>query len=240
MTTEVAQSAPKSNLVVPIVLGIVLIPLTQLGVDYLGAPGGTLIGLLVGPPACYFLIGGLAAFTTVSGLVPAQARSRGAWVGFIAGISGACSAVLIAAAFAVWYIATPTQPTSLSFPQSSVMPRMSYAAMMGPSFPPILVILILLPLFLGGNLFGIGLAPLGGMLGGYLRARVGPYRAVLPEQTGDQALAHSGRWILVVIIGAVLLAVIVVAILLAINIIALAPHTTGAFPATTGSLAQHP
>jgi len=234
MTTAAAQSAPKSNMVVPIILGIVLIPLTQLGVDYLGNRWGSLIGLLVGAPACYFLIGGLAAFTTVSGLVPAQARGRGAWVGFIAGISGACSAVLIAVAFAVWYVAAPTQPTSLLHPQGNLMPRSSYVATWAPMFPPIVIIFFLLPLFLGVNLFGIGLAPLGGMLGGYLRARVGPYRAVLPEQTGDQALAHSGRWILVGIIGAVLLAVIVVAILLAINIIALAPHTTGAFPATTG------
>jgi hypothetical protein len=235
MTTAAAQRSPRSNLVVPIVLGIVLIPLTQIGADYFGGRWGSLIGWVIGPPPCYFMVGGLGAFTTVSGLVPAQARGRGAWVGFVTGISGACSAVLIAAALAVWYLATPTQPASLSHPQMSAIPRISYAAMMGPVFPPIIVFLfVLLPLFLGANLFGIGLAPLGGMLGGYLRARVSPHRAVLPEQPGDQALAHSGKWILVVIIGAVLLAVIVVALLLAINIIALAPHTTGAFPATTG------
>src|SRR5690242_11945354 len=105
MTTAIAQRAPKSNLVVPIILGILIIPPSQLGVAYLGGRWGSLIGWVVGTPICYFLIGGLGAFTTVSGLVPAQARSRGAWVGFVAGISGACSAVLIAAAFAVWYIA---------------------------------------------------------------------------------------------------------------------------------------
>lgn len=234
MTTAIAQRAPKSNLVVPIILGIVLIPLIQIGIDYFAGRWGSLIGWVVGPPPCYFLIGGVAAFTTVSGLVPAQARGRGAWVGFIAGISGACFATLIAAALAVWYLATPTQPTSLADPQSSVMPHISNAAMMGPGLPPIIGVLILLSLFLGANLFGIGLAPLGGMLGGYLRASVSPHQAALPEQTGDQPLAHSGRWILAIIIGVVLLAVIVVAMLLAINIIALAPHTTGAFPATTG------
>src|SRR5690348_5868954 len=234
MTTAIAQRAPKPNLIVPIVLGIVLIPLTQTGADYLGGRWGSLTGWVIGPLPCYFLVGGLAAFTTVSGFVPAQARGRGAWVGFIAGICGAGSSVLIAAALAVWYIATPTQPTSLSHPQMSAIPHISYAAMMAPVFPPILVVVILLPLFLGANLFGIGLAPLGGMLGGYLRARVSPHRAALPEQTGDQALAHSGRWILAIIIGVVLLVVIVAAMLLAINIIAFAPHTTGAFSATTG------
>ncbi|HKW20200.1 MAG TPA: hypothetical protein VJO13_02405 [Ktedonobacterales bacterium] len=235
MTTAAARPISKSQIIIPITLGIIPVPLAQIALWSLGGSEGVTLIWLAGTPLAYFLIGGVTAFTTVSGLIPAQARARGAWVGFIAGISGACSAVVVAVAFAVWYISAPTQPTSLAHPQSSAMARISYAAMMGPVFPPIIVFLfVLLPLFLGANLFGIGLAPLGGMLGGYLRARVSPHQAALLEQTGDQALAHSGRWILVVIIGAVLLAVIVVAILLAINIIALAPHTAGAFPATTG------
>ncbi len=233
MLTSPAQRAPKSSLVVPIILGIVLVPLSQIGMVFIDGHG-TLLPWLVGTLACYFLIGGLGAFATVSGLVPAQASSRGVWVGFVTGISGACSAVLIVGAIAVGYIIAPTQPTSLSHPQIGVMPRISYGAMMGPVFPPIVAVLILLPVFLGANLFGIGLAPLGGMLGGYLRARVSPHRIALPEQADDQVVAPSGRGILVIIGVALLMAIIVAAGILMFNIIALAPHNTGAFPATIG------
>jgi hypothetical protein len=74
MLTSPAQRASKSSLVVPIILGIVLVPLSQVAVAYLGGRWGSLIGWAVGTPICYFLIGGMAAFITVSGLVPAQAR----------------------------------------------------------------------------------------------------------------------------------------------------------------------
>ena len=211
MTTAIAQRAPRSNLVVPIVLGIVLVPLSQLGVAFLGGRWGSLLGWVVGTPICYFLIGGLGAFTTVRGLVPARAGNRGAWVGFVAGISGACSAGLIVAAVAVWSIAISPQSASLLHPQGSLMPRSSYIATWAPIFPPIVIVIFLLPFFLGVNLFGIGLAPLGGMLGGYLRARVSPQSATLPEQPAEQAVARSRRRILVIAIIAVLLAIFIMA-----------------------------
>jgi hypothetical protein len=234
MTTAIAQRAPKSNLVFPIILGIVLVPLSQVAVAYLGGRWGSLIGWAVGTPICYFLIGGMAAFITVSGLVPAQARGRGAWVGFIAGISGACSAGLIVAAVAVWSIAIPPQSASLLHPQASLMPRLSYIATWAPIFPPVVIIILLLPFFLGVSVLGIGLAPLGGMLGGYLRARVSPHRRALPEQAGDQVVAPSWRGILVIIGVALFMAIIVVVVILAINILAVAPNNAGAFPATIG------
>ena len=132
MLTSPAQRAPKSNLVVPIILGVILVPLSQLGVAYLGGRGGSLMGWLVGTPICYFLIGGMAAFTTVSGLVPAQARGRGAWVGFTAGISGACSAVLIVGAIVIWNFAASPQSAFLLHPQAGVMPRALYFGMTMP------------------------------------------------------------------------------------------------------------
>lgn len=226
MTTAIPQRAPKSNLVVPIVLGIVLVPLAQLGVAYLGGRWGSLIGWVVGTPICYFLIGGMVAFTTVSGLAPSQARGRGAWVGFTAGISGACTAGLIVAAFVIWNFAIPPQSALLLHPHAGVMPRALYFGMTMPGSPRVwlaLALVFFVPFFLGVNLLGIGLAPLGGLLGGYLKARISPPSATQLEQTGEQEVARSGRGILVIAIIAVLLAVIITAAGLL--------YATGAFPA---------
>jgi len=85
-----------------------------------------------------------------------------------------------------------------------------------------LALIFFVPIFLGVNLLGLGLAPLGGMLGGYLRARVSAQSATLPEQPGEQGSARSGRGILVIII-AVLLAILIMAAGLL--------FVTGAFPA---------
>ncbi|HKW20199.1 MAG TPA: hypothetical protein VJO13_02400 [Ktedonobacterales bacterium] len=229
MTTAIAQRAPKSNLVVPIVLGVILVPLTQVGVAFLGARGASLLPWLVGTPICYFLIGGLGAFTTVCGLVPSQARGRGAWVGLTAAISGACTAGLIVAAFVIWNFAIPPQSALLLHPQAGVMPRALYFGMTMPGSPRVwlaLALIFFVPIFLGVNLLGIGLAPLGGMLGGYLRARVSAQNATQLEQPGDRALARPGRGILAIIIVAILLAIIVIAAGLL--------YAAGAFPATTG------
>ncbi|HEX5439792.1 MAG TPA: hypothetical protein VFW76_02835 [Ktedonobacterales bacterium] len=78
-------------------------------------------------------------------------------------------------------------------------------------FPLIAIIVILLPFFLGVNVLGIGLAPLGGMLGGYLRARISPPSATLLVQTDEQEVARSGRGILVITIVAILLAILITA-----------------------------
>ena len=228
MTTAIAQRAPKSNLVIPIVLGVILVPLSQIGVAYLGGRGGSLLGWLVGTPICYFLIGGLGAFTTVSGLVPAWARSRGAWVGFVAGVSGACSAGLIVAAVAVWDLVASPQSALLLHPQVGVAPHVFNAVSSGPwlRFPLIWAIVLLLPFFLGVNLLGVGMAPLGGMLGGYLRARVSPRSATLPEQTDERAVAQPGKGMLVITIVAILLAIFIIAVGLL--------FFTGTFAATAG------
>ncbi|HEY7342915.1 MAG TPA: hypothetical protein VH591_18725 [Ktedonobacterales bacterium] len=229
MLTPPVQSAPKSNLIVPIILGIILVPLSQIGVAYLGGRWASLLPWLVGTPICYFLIGGLGAFATVSGLVPAQARKRGARVGLTAGISGACSSVLILAAIVIWNFAILPQSALVLHPQTGVMPRALYFGMTMPGSPRVwlaLALIFFVPIFLGVNLLGIGLAPLGGMLGGYLRARVSPQSATLPGQAGEQALARSGRGTLVITIIAVLLAILIMAAGLL--------FVTGAFAASAG------
>jgi len=108
------------------------------------------------------------------------------------------------------------------------MPHVFYTMSSGPSFkiPLVVVVILLLPFFLGVNLLGVGLAPLGGMLGGYVKARISPQRATLPEQTGEQLSARSGSGILVMAIIAILLAVIVTAAGLL--------YVTGAFAAISG------
>lgn len=229
MTTAIPQRAPTSSLVVPIVLGIVLVPLSQIGMAFLGARGASLLPWLVGTPICYFLIGGMGAFTMVSGLISAQARKRGTRVGLAAGISGACSSVLILAAIVIWNFAIPPQSALLLHPQAGVMPRALYFGMTMPGSPRVwlaLALIFFVPIFLGVNLLGVGLAPLGGMLGGYLRSRVSPHGAALLEQTGEQEVARSGRGLLVITIIAILLAIIVTAGGLL--------YFTGAFPAITG------
>lgn len=230
MTTAIAQRAPKSSLVVSIVLGIILVPVSQYAVAILSSRGASLLQWLVGTPICYFLIGGFAAFAMVSGLVPAQARKRGARVGLTAGISGACSSVLILAAIIVWNIVSPPPQTrSLLHLQTGVTPRLLYFGMTVPGssqFWLVLVLIIFVPIFLGANLLGVGLAPLGGLLGGYLRARVSPQSASLSEQPGEQTVARSGRGILVITIIAVLLAILITTAGLL--------FFTGAFPAATG------
>lgn len=226
MLTSPAQRAPKSNLIVPIILGVVLVPLSQYAVAILSSSGASLLPWLVGTPICYFLIGGLGAFATVSGLVPAQARKRGARVGLTAGISGICSSVLILAAIVIWNFVSPPQPASLLHPQPGVTPRLLYFGMTVPGSDQFWLVLILIffaPIFLGANLLGAGLAPLGGLLGGYLKARISPPSATQLEQSGGQEVARSRRGILVITVIAVLLAVIVMAAGLL--------YATGAFPA---------
>ena len=208
-TTE-ARRAPKFPVTVPIILGIFLVPLSQIALVYLGRYWGPTLIWIGGTPLAYFLIGGLSAFSAVRGLPPAQASSKGALVGLITGISGACSLGLVVVAIAVWSIVTPPQPASLLLPQTSVMSRLPYTAMVGPPLPPIVGIIILLPYFVGVNLLGFGVAPLGGMHGGYLRARF-RRRGVIPSgQEGEQGRTQTSRGIVVVSIVAALMTILMV------------------------------
>src|SRR5689334_14400929 len=156
MLTSPAQRAPRPNLVAPIVLGIILVPVPQFALGILGLREASLLPWLVGTPICYFLIGGLGAFIMASGLVPAQARRSGSFVGLLAGIGGACSAGVVLAAIAVWDIVATPESASLLHPHAGITPRLSYIAS-GPSLhlPLIVFIILLVPFFLGLNLLGV-------------------------------------------------------------------------------------
>ena len=90
------------------------------------------------------------------------------------------------------------------------MSRLSYIAMVGPPLPPIVGIIVLLPYFVGVNLLGFGLAPLGGMHGGYLRARFSRRGVIPPGQDGEQGMTQTSRGIVVVSIIAALFTVLMV------------------------------
>lgn len=185
MTTAAARRISKSQIIVPIVLGIILVPLAQVALWYLSAHGGSTI-IWIGTPLAFYLIGGIGAFATARDLVPAQARKRGALVGLITGIAGACSAgLLIAVPVVRMFILTQAH----LYTHVNAIPRLPVIMSVAP--PPIpgqLIVAVLLIFFVGINLAGIAAAPIGGMHGGYLRTWFSPSGTTSPEQTDDQGL----------------------------------------------------
>ncbi|HEX5546428.1 MAG TPA: hypothetical protein VFX24_03405 [Ktedonobacterales bacterium] len=186
MTTATARRRiPTSQILVPIVLGTILVPLAQIALWYLSVHGGSTI-IWIGTPLAYYLIGGVGAFATVRGLVPAQARKRGALVGLITGIAGACSAGLL---MAVPVVRMFILRQAHLYIHVNAIPRLPVITSVAP--PPIpvqLIVAVLLVFFVGINLAGIAAAPLGGMHGSNLRTWFSPLGTTSPEQTGDQGI----------------------------------------------------
>jgi hypothetical protein len=207
MSAPVASRHPRTTFVLSVALCIVLLPLTQAGLGYLSQRGQSPWYWLVGTPICYFLISGLGAFCTAGGIALARARRRGSLIGTIAGIGGAVMAALIAAIIIIW---------SLNDARAHPTP--------GAHLPGSLALFIIffwfVPIFLGLNLLGIALAPLGGMLGGYLRAHLQQVDRYAQEGSGEQKWVRA--WVVVVIIA------VLMAILMGVAFIVL---VLGAFPA---------
>jgi hypothetical protein len=144
MTTAAARRIPTSQIVVPIVLGIILVPLAQIALWYLSVHGGSTI-IWIGTPLAYYLIGVVGAFATVSGLVPEQARKRGALVGLISGIAGACSAGLIMAVPVVRvFILTQAH----LYTRFNTIPRLALITSVAPPPIPVQLIVAVLLVFL--------------------------------------------------------------------------------------------
>lgn len=214
MSTPIIPTTPTHQrriFVLSVAFCIVLLPLTQAGLGYLSVRGSSPWYWLIGTPVCYLLISGLAAFCASGGLAPVRARKRGSLIGTIGGLGGAVVAALIAVLVIILSLhdaqAHPT-PTS-HFPGGSGL------ALFGLFF-------VIVPLFLVLNLLGIALAPLGGMLGGYLRARLPRGSQSRKEWPAEQELARPQGVVLAVVIIAGLLA-----ILMGVAFIVLA---FGAFP----------
>jgi hypothetical protein len=211
MSTPVAPKHHRSTFVLSVALCIVLLPLTQAGLGYLSGRDQSPWYWLVGTPICYLLICGLGAFCTAGGLVPVQARRRGSLIGIIAGVGGAVMAALIVTLIIFWFLHDAQAHPS----PASRLP--------GPGLALFILFFWFVPLFLGLNLLGIALAPLGGMFGGYLRSHLEQDGQSAQERPIEQMRARPRRvGVLVLVISAALLA-----ILMGVAFIVL---TFGAFP----------
>jgi hypothetical protein len=170
-----------------------LVPLTQFGLGYLSARAPSPAPWLAGTPLAYFLIAGMGAFCATRGLSPVQARRRGSVIGVSVGAGGALVAILIVVGFVAWLVSNPPHPqSSVSAPPHS-MPALVITgiATWSPAIPLIVLVIFFMPFFLATNVFGVGLATLGGVLGGALRGRVmqqGP-----PELWQPGASEQAGR-----------------------------------------------
>ena len=203
--------APRRTFVLSVALCIVLLPLAQAGLGYLSGRGQSPWYWLAGTPVCYFLISGLGAFCAAGGLVPVRARRRGALIATIAGIGGAVMAALIVALLITWFL----HDAQAHPPAASRLPGRGLALFV--------LFFWFVPLFLGLNLLGIALAPLGGMLGGYLRAHLKHGGQSAQEWSGEQERGRPRR--------VSVLAVVIIAALLAILLgVAFIVLTLGAFP----------
>ena len=210
MSTPVAPRRRRSTFVLSVALSIVLLPLTQAGLGYLSERSQSPWYWLVGTPMCYLLISGLGAFCATGGLVPVRARRRGSLIGIIAGIGGAVMAALIVTLIIIWFLhdarAHPAPASRLP----------------GPGLALFILFFWFVPVFLGLNLLGIALAPLGGMFGGYLRSHLKQEGQSVQEWPVGQERARPLRAVVLTVIIAVLLA-----ILMGVAFIVL---TLGAFP----------
>ena len=211
MPTPVASARQRLTFILAVVSCIVLLPLTQASLGYLSARVPSPWYWLIGTPIYYLLISALAAFWASGSFIARRARRRGSLIGTIGGLGGAALAALITALFSVWSLHT-----------AQVHPTPGSRLPGGPGLALFGLFFILLPLFLVLNLLGIALAPLGGMLGGHLRAHLFPSSRSEQEWPAEQERARPWRVVLVVVLIAGLLA-----ILMGVAFIVLA---FGAFP----------
>lgn len=207
----VEPRSPRRAIVLSIALCIVLIPLTQAALGYLSGLGQSPWYWLAGTPMCYLLICGLGAFCAAGGLVPVHARRRGSLIGVIAGIGGAVLSALIVAVLIMRFL----NDFKAHPPAGSRLP--------GPGLALALLFFWFVPLFLGLNLLGIALAPLGGMLGGYLRGHF--------EREGESAQEWPDEGVRARPWREGVIAAVIIAVLLAILMgVAFVVLTFGAFP----------
>lgn len=211
MSTPVGSRRLRSSSVLPVAVCVVLLPFAQAALGYLSGRGQSPWYWIAGTPVCYLLICGLGAFWVTGGLVPVQARRKGSLTGIIAGAGGAVVSALIVALLIIRFL----NDFKAHPPSGSRLP--------GPGLGLIILFFWFVPLFLGLNLLGIALAAVGGMCGGYLRARLTQEGQSAREWNGEQERARSWR------IGVV--AVVCIAVLLAILMgVAFFVLTVGAFP----------
>ena len=209
MALPALRRQPRRALALGVLLCVILLPLAQAGLGALSSHASSPWYWLVGTPLSYLMIGGLGAFCVTGGLAPPQACARGSLVGLLAGSGGAAVATLIMLVAIV---------VALSHPMAQgTMPRLALITTMVAPISPGMVIVFFAPFFLAVNLLGIGLASLGGMLGGMLRAGLTWHGSRVDGQSGGASII------------AIATTVIVLAVLLAVGGIM---FLTGAFSST--------
>ena len=130
-----------------------LLVLIQAGLGYLTVRASSPWYWLAGTPIAFLLIAALGAFS-----VPADRRAPR--LGLLIGAGGATAAALVGGFVVLRLVTTPLPlaPTR--------------ADRLGHVLLPFLLLFLLIPAFLVLNLLGIAVAALGGMIGGYVRARL--------------------------------------------------------------------
>lgn len=155
-----AQNSKRTIALIALLCGALNVPI-QYGLGALSGRESSYWFYLVGTPIVYVLFALIGAFCASGGLGRFEARSSGGRLGTLSGVSGAILATLTLIVFTLIAIYTPGPSAhGVRFPDN---PN---------GFVLLFYIIILGPSFLVGNLLGLGLATLGGSLGGVLRGLV--------------------------------------------------------------------
>jgi hypothetical protein len=170
MALPAARGPSRWRLALGVILCAILLPLAQAGLGALSVRMSSPWHWVVGTPLSYLVIAGLGAFSASGGLAPALARGRGSLLGVLAGGGGALIATLIMMAVFVLNYRSGAGSTPYPVARSAKALLALNAAMPGPPLPLDFLLVFFAPFFLANNLLGVGLAALGGMLGGWLRA----------------------------------------------------------------------
>jgi len=170
-------------------LVVVLVPIVQVGLGYLSGSTSSPWFWLVGTPVAYLLLGGLAAFSAVGGLPAPLARSRGIRTAAVGGLLAGLFAALLTAALVFLAIhGAQTRPA-----QPSRVPD---------GLGIFVLIFFFVPAALMVNLFGVALSPLGGLLGGSLRASISHVDQTAQQPSGSRE--SSAVWFAMIVLAAAL------------------------------------
>jgi MFS family permease len=157
MSASVILRRHRRIVVLSTLLSSILLLLMQTGLWYVSVHTDQTLWWLIGTPLCSFLIGGQGAFWAMGSLVSRRARRKGALIG----IGSVILAALILLLLSIWWV-EDAQPSPHRIPLLNLFipPGIVYIEAFFGAF---------LVFFLIINLLSIALAPLGGMVGGYLR-----------------------------------------------------------------------
>ncbi len=172
-----ASPSSRRTFALSLVLCVVLIPLLQVGLGYISIERMLPLPWFFGTPIVHLLIGGLGAFCATGGFPASPARGRGARLAVIGSLLGTFVAALIVAGYVIlWAHDLQAQPPPAHPSRISTSPALGI----------FIIAFFFGPWFLMANLLGGGLAALGGILGGTLRA------AISPEDTHAEELPGKG------------------------------------------------